>query len=96
MFTATYRAYSNSARIVLEIWEGPGQWDYKTEWAYPLNKEQHALALMLNIVDARQMALAALDVIQTWQTVRLLKEWGVITMPTESEPQQLTLLDTLG
>ena len=51
---------------------------------------------MLNIVDARQMALAALDVIQTWQTVRLLKEWGVITLPAGSEPQQLTLLDTLG
>ena len=25
MFTATYRTYSNSARIVLEIWEGPGK-----------------------------------------------------------------------
>ena len=48
---------------------------------------------MIDIVDARQMALAALDVIQTWQTVKLLREWGVIGSVELPEPRQLTLLE---
>lgn len=100
MLTATYRAYTdlhrNPARIVLEIWEGPGQWDRQAEWAYPLNKEQHALAIVLDLVAARQLALAALDVIQTWNTVKLLRDWGVIGEPALVEPRQLTLLEAAG
>ncbi len=70
----------------------------KENWAFPLNKENHALAIMLDLVEARQMALAALDVIQTWQTVNLLREWGVIGEQTlvPSEPRQLTLLEAVG
>ncbi len=102
MLTASYRAYNelrrNPARVVLEIWEGPGAWDRKVNWAYPLNKQEHVLAIMLDLVEARQMALAALDVIQTWQTVNLLREWGVIGEQTlvPSEPRQLTLLEAVG
>ena len=66
--------------------------------AYPLNKEEHALAIMLDLVEARQMALAALDTIQTWQTVKLLREWGIIggQIAVPSEPRQLTLLEAMG
>jgi len=100
MLTATYRAYNNlhrhPARVVLEIWDGPGAWDRQAKWVYPLNKEQHALAIMLDLVEARQLALAALDVIQTWNTVKLLREWGVIAGPPATEPRQLTLLEAAG
>ncbi|MCG3212426.1 MAG: hypothetical protein FOGNACKC_06096 [Anaerolineae bacterium] len=100
MLTATYRAYNaihnSTPRVVLEIWDGPGAWDHKAQWAYPLNKEQHALAIMLELVEARQLALAALDVIQTWNTVKLLRDWGVIGEPALVVPRQLTLLEAVG
>jgi hypothetical protein len=101
MLSATFRAYDNlrrhPARIVLEICDGPGAWDHKSETFYPLNKEQHALAMMLDVVEARQLALAALDVIQTWQTVTALaKRWATLAAPVMAPPRQLNLLEAAG
>jgi len=100
MLSATYRAYDSlrrhPARIVLEICDGPGAWDHKSETFYPLNREQHALAIMLDIAEARQMALAALDVIQTWQTVTALAKRWASGPAAMAPPRQLTLLEAVG
>ena len=93
MLSATYRVYSeqHQARVILEIWDGPGTLDSKMGWVYPLNKDEHALAIILDLAEARQMALTILAQIQVWETVAALKEYGLIPQMQETRPQQLSL-----
>ena len=93
MLSATYRLYSeqHAARIILEIWDGPGAPDARMGWVYPLNKDEHALAIIVDLAEARQMALAILAHIQVWETVTALQEYGLISAVQETRPQQLHL-----
>lgn len=90
LLSATYR--QNKAgypeRVVLDIWDGPGAYDRHLGYAYPLDKEQHALAIILDLPTARQMALAGLSAIQTWEVVKALRDQGlVLAAPDEAQPQ---------
>ena len=58
---------------------------------YPLNKDEHALAIIVDLAEARQMALAILAHIQVWETVTALREYGLIPAVQETRPQQLRL-----
>jgi hypothetical protein len=93
MLSATYRIYDeqHAARIILEVWDGPGKLDAKMGWVYPLNKDEHALAIILDLAEARQMALTVLAQIQVWETVAALRESGLIPPARETRPQQLSL-----
>lgn len=104
LLSATYRCYKDKPgkpeRIILDIWDGPGAYDRHLGYAYPLDKEQHALAIILDLPTARQMALAGLSAIQTWEVIRTLQDYGLIpsapgqatqSATRETEPQQLAL-----
>jgi hypothetical protein len=70
---------SRPARVVLEIWEGPGAFDRQANWAYPLNKEEPALAISLASIWPKPGRWPWPPLISF--TVKLLQAWGVIAEP---------------